>query len=197
MCPTILGRIQTRVAVLVLPAIIAAIISLIDRNEGWIVTIGIYLLMGVALDAGFYRYVIKWQPPWLTGVIAVGEFLLLFMLVKILEPGRAGFGEPGVILGPDDWKPIALYWWSWALAVATRIVLFPLLSLTWIEDGGEFRVPGWSIPPEVEPVPIIASTQDVRAESPLAREFSSAHAVIERKPGLTGAIEIPDAVARR
>lgn len=195
MCPTVLGRIQTRVFTLIGPAILATIVSLITENEGWIVTIGIYLLMGIALDTGFYPYIIKWQPPWLTFVLAVGEFVILFVLVKILEPGQPPYGDPNVILGADDWRPIALYWVSWVLAVVTRIVIFPLASLTWLESGGEFRATGWSIPPEVEPLPIIAATAPGHEPGALAREFSSVHELprdLEAKPALSGVHQRPE-----
>ena len=191
MCPTVLGRIQTRVAVLVGPAIMATILSLISGNAGWIVTIGIFLLMGVTLDTAFYPYVIKWQPPWLTFVLAVGEFIILFVLVMVLDPGNPadvappppGFGFVG---------PIVLYWVSWVMAVATRIVIFPILSLAWIENGGEFRVTGWSIPPESEPLPILAAVSPDQAEARLVRQLTSAHEIpTERKPPLSGIHQRP------
>jgi hypothetical protein len=178
MCPTVLGRIQTRVAILVGPAIMATILSLVTGNEGWIVTIGIYLLMGVALDAGFYNYVIKWQPPWLTFVLAVGEFVLLYVLVKVLKPGHF----------TGDWQPILLYWVSWVLAIATKIVVLPLLSLSWIENGGEFRIVGWSIPAESQPLPIVAQASPVQNEVGLVRELTGIHRIpggMDRKAPLS------------
>lgn len=165
MCPTPLGRTQTRTAILVGPAILGLILSLVTSNEGWIVVIGIFLLMGVALDIAFYPFVIKWQPPWLTFVLAIGEFVILYTLSQILEVG----------LSPAE--AIVFYWVSWAIAIATKIVVLPLLSLTWIESGGEFRYTGWSITPENEQIPLLIGGATEPAAAGLVREFSSVNEV--------------------
>ena len=194
MCPTPLGRVQTRAFTLILPAILATILSLVTDNAGWIVTIGIFFLMGVALDLTVYQWFIKWQPPWLTFVLAVSEFVILFVLVKILEPGHAPYGTPAdeAIVGANDWRPILLYWVSWWLANWTKIVVLPLVSLSWLENGGEFRDVGWTVAPEYQPIPIVSRVEPA-APGGLVREFSGVYEVSDLRPArpLTGVQQVP------
>ena len=186
MCPTVLGRVQTRVAILVPPALLGALLSILLDHPGFIVLIGIYLLEGVALDTVFYPYVIKWQPPWLTGVLAVGEFLILVVLALVLDVGLTLAGA------------IVWFWVAWCLAIATKIVILPLLSLTWIENGGEFRSTGWSIPVENEPLPILGpAVAPAGGPPPLAREFSSVREIpqeIRNLPSPSGVHRAPPGV---
>jgi hypothetical protein len=187
MCPTVLGRVQTRWAILIVPAIIAAIISLVTGNEGWIVLIGLYFVIGVALDTTLYPLVIRWQPPWLTFVLAVGEFILVYLAAKSLK---------GIHFS-SDWIPIAVYWITWVIAIWTKVVILPLVSLSWIEDAGEFRSTSWSVAPEYVPLAVTAFTPDLGegGPPPLARKFSAA--VIEipeelrRAPSPSGVFQIP------
>jgi len=62
------------------------------------------------------------------------------------------------------------------------VVILPLLSLSWIENAGEFRSTDWSVAPEYLPLPITAFTPELATGGPppLARKFSAA------------VIEIPD-----
>ena len=163
MCPTVLGRVQTRVAILVGPAIARR-----DPVAGHPATraascsIGIYLLLGVALDVAFYPFVIKWQPPWLTFVLAVGEFVLLYLLAQVLDVG----------LSPAR-RRSSWFWVAWCIAIATKIVVLPLISLSWIENGGEFRATGWSVPPESEPLPLVAPLAAAASAAVAARSRAS------------------------
>jgi hypothetical protein len=163
MCPTVLGRIETRTATLLGPALLATILSLVTSNEGWIVLIGIVLLQGVVLDVLFYPNVIKWQPPWLTFVLAAGEFVIVYVLAQVAKVG----------LSPVD--AIWFYWLSWGLAISTKIVLLPIVELTWIESGGEFRATGWSVTPAMEPVSALGVAAVLADVGPprLVREFSA------------------------
>ncbi len=167
MCPTVLGRVQTRWAILIIPAIIWTIVSLITSNPSWIVLIGLYFVIGVALDTAFYPFIIRWQPPWLTFTLAVGEFVLVFVAAHFLK------------VPLSDPEAVAEYWVAWWIAIWTKVVILPLLSLSWIENAGEFRSTGWSVAPEYQPLPVNVFTPRAAGAGPppLAREFSAVREV--------------------
>lgn len=167
MCPTTLGRVQTRWAILIIPAIVATIISLIDGRPGWIVLIGVYFVLGVILDTVFYPLIIKWQPPWLTFTLAVTEFILVYILGKVLK------------VGLEPVEAILLFWIAWVVAIWTKVVILPLVSLGWVENAGEFRATDWSVAPEYQPINLSAfSAQPTTDGVPrLAREFSSVNQI--------------------
>lgn len=185
MCPTIIGRVQTRWAILIIPAILAAVISLITGKPGWIVLIGVYFVLGVALDTAFYPFVIRWQPPWLTFTLAFGEFVLVFILAHALKVGLTNL------------EAVLLFWIAWWIAIWTKVVVLPLLSLSWIENAGEFRSTDWSVAPEYMPLPISVFTSEEEGTGPpaLARKFSAAVIEIPEElrhaPSPSGAHRVP------
>ena len=188
MCPTVLGRVQTRIAILIGPAILGTILSLATGRAGWIVLIGLLLLLGVTLDIAFYPFVIKWQPPWLTGLLGLEEFVLLWLLAHFLK-----------LSGVSDVDTAWFYWVSWSLAVLTGIVVLPIVSLTWIESGGEFRRTGWSVPVEREPIPALVAmpTESDDASPALAREFSAVREIpqeLRDVPSPSGVHRVPGGV---
>jgi len=103
---------------------------------------------------------------WLTFVLACGELAILYVLAEVLDVG----------LRPEI--AIAWYWVAWGIAIVTKIVVLPIVSLGWIENGGEFRATGWTIPAESRPLPALAAPGPAEAPA-LAREFSAVHEVPE------------------
>jgi hypothetical protein len=160
MCPTILGRLETRTYILIIPAIIGAVLSIVTGVPGYIVLIGVYLLLGTVLDIAIYPMLIKWQPPWLTFVLAIFEFVVLYVLAMVLK------------IGLTHLDAVWFYWLSWVVAIWSKVVILPIVSLSWIENAGEFRITGWSVPPEIEPLPLVASVAPTEPGR-LAREFST------------------------
>jgi hypothetical protein len=146
MCPTTLGRLHTRVATLAfLPALLGLILWAATGRSDWIELLGIYLLLGVALDVVIYPWAIKYQPPWMTFVLALAELGLLYAIAR------------GLNIHLTALEAIGYYWAAWLLAVGTKIVLLPIVSLTYLESAGEFRRDEWSIPPSQELIPIMPS----------------------------------------
>ena len=179
MCPTVVGRIHSRVASLVLPALLGVALSLITGREDWIVLIGVLLLMGTALDVFVYSWLIRYQPPWLTGIVGLAELGFLFVLAHLLK------------LDLTDLEAIVFYIVSWLLATSTRIALFPIFSLTYLESAAEFRRIEWSIPASQEQLPVFASPGEGGSAGPLLRSASGVQAMpLEPKPSLSGVFEV-------
>jgi hypothetical protein len=177
--------VQTRWSILIFPAILAAIVSIITGNAGWIVLIGLYFVIGVALDTCFYPFIIRWQPPWLTFTLAVGEFVLVFVAAHFLK------------VHLTDLEAILEYWIVWWIAIWTKVVILPLISLSWVEDAGEFRATDWSVSPEYLPLPVTVFTPAQATGGPpaLARSFSAAVIEIPEElrnaPSPSGVFQLP------
>jgi hypothetical protein len=183
MCPTPTGRIHTRVATFGLPVVVAGIVSLITGEIEWMVLVGIFLLIGITLDTALYSWLLRYQPPWMTFVLAVGELGILIAIAQLVE------------LGISIPEGIIFYIVVWTLAIWTKVVILPIASLTYLESAGEFRRIQWSIPPSQVSVPVLASAAEARAgPGPLVRSVSGVHATpLERKPSPSGVHAIPQA----
>jgi hypothetical protein len=171
---------------MILPLLMGAIVSLITGNPDFVVIIGVLLLLGTALDVVVYNFVIKWQPPWMTGVIAILEFGLLLVLASQLD------------LDLTFVESLILYIVAFGLFEFTKVVLLPIVSLTYVESAGEFRRAAWSIPPSKELLPILAASEsDPLKRGKLISEASGAHAIpLSKQPGLSGTHARPPAVGR-
>ena len=90
-----------------------------------------------------YSWAIRYQPPWMTFVLALVELGLLLALAQRDRPDALASQEA-----------VAFYAGAWLLAIFTKIVVLPNISLTYLESAGEFRSTEWSIPPSREATPI-------------------------------------------
>ena len=183
MCPTPIGRVHTRVTTILLgPAVLGLIITLITGHLDWIVLVGVYLLMGTVLDTVVYPVVLKYQPPWMTFVLGIAEYGLLLAITQLLE----GFPNISVL------EATIFYWACWALATMLKVVVLPIISLTYIESAGEFRRTEWSLPPEQIALPVLASGADARRPGRLVTEASGVHArPLQPLPAPSGVRAVP------
>jgi hypothetical protein len=190
MCPTPTGRIHTRTAAIFLPLLLGLVVSLVSGHFDWLALIGLYYVMGVFLDLAVYSWLFRFQPPWMTFVIAVSELGFLLVLSHALAE-QAGVGGLDHISVPEA---IVFYWAAWILAIpVTKVMLLPLISLTYLESAGELRRIEWSIPESQVALPVLASAADAaRGPGPIVREASGVHAKpLPQLPSPSGVHRVP------
>src|SRR4051794_11550773 len=172
MCPTPTGRIHTRTGTIWLPALFGLIVSLVTGHFDWLALIGIYYIQGIFLDTCVYSWLFRLQPPWMTFVLAIAELGLLLVFAGLLN--KANGGLENVSVG----EAVIFYLIARILGIPlTKVVILPIVSLTYLESGGEIRRIDWSIPEANLPLPVLASAAEAkRGPGPIVREASGVHA---------------------
>ena len=190
MCPTPTGRIHTRTAAIFLPALFGLIVSLVTGHFDWLALVGIYYIMGIFLDTAVYSWLFRFQPPWMTFVLAIAELGFLLVLAAII----GNVSDGGLEHTLPIYEAIIFYWCCWILAIPlTKVVLLPLISLTYLESAGEIRRTEWSIPESQVPLPVLASGAEAkRGPGPVVREASGVHAKpLPQLPSPSGVHRLP------
>jgi nitrous oxidase accessory protein NosD len=137
---TLKGRIESRLAAALIPALAAAVLA-VALGEWWpLELVGLMVGVGLALDATAYHRLIPYQPAWAAVPLGALELGLTMALAIAL-----GVGAP---LRPA----IALFAGAWLVAQLLGHAGFPLAHLTYAEDGGELGRAGralWAAAPVV------------------------------------------------
>lgn len=130
MAYTLSGRLQSRLASALLPLLAACVLSAALRDWWPLELAGLMLGVGLALDVLVYDRVLDYQPGWAAVPLGLLELAVVMLLARAL-----GIGAPLV-------PALAFYAGSWALAQVLAHAGFPVLRLSWGDDGGELGLAG-------------------------------------------------------
>jgi hypothetical protein len=122
---TLRGRIESRLAALLLP--LAACCLLSASWERWwpLELCALMAGVGVALDLQVYHHVLRYQAGWLAvplGLVELGAMLVLVRALGLEAPLRPA---------------LALFAAAWAVGQVLGHIGFPLARLSYATDGGE------------------------------------------------------------
>jgi nitrous oxidase accessory protein NosD len=122
---TLRGRLESRLAVALGPLLVAAVLASLLREWWPLALAGLMLAVGVTLDVAVYHRLLAYQAGWLAAPMGFAE------LAAVIGSARlAGVDAP---VGPA----LAFFGGSWLLAQVLGHAVFPLLRLSYAEDGGE------------------------------------------------------------
>jgi hypothetical protein len=122
---TLRGRVDSRFSA-ALPVLVAACLLAAAEHRWWPVEAAALMLgLGLALDVQAYHHLLRYQPGWAALPLGLAELGLLLLLMR-----AAGIAAP---LG----QAAALFAGGWLCAQVLGHAGFPLLRLTYAEDGGE------------------------------------------------------------
>ena len=122
---TLRGRLESRLAVSLLPFAFASALAAV-LQEWWPLQLaGTMIAVGLILDTALYHRLLPYQAGWLAlplGLLELGATMTLVLRLDVEAP---------------LWPALAFFAASWLLAQILGQAGFPLLRLTYAEDGGE------------------------------------------------------------
>ncbi len=122
---TLRGRLESRLAAALAPLLAAGIVAVVLR-AWWPLALAVLMVgVGVTLDLGLYHRLLRYQAGWLALPLGTLELALVMGIASV-----AGVAAP---LG----AALAFYAGSWLLAQILGHAVFPLVRLSYGEDGGE------------------------------------------------------------
>jgi Right handed beta helix region len=130
---TLRGRIESRLATALVPFLVACVVSPLVGSWWPLELAGVMVAVGLVLDVLVYHRRLPYQPGWAAVPLGLLELVLTMSVVWLL-----GIAAP---LEPAVWFFVG----TWLLAQLLAHAGFPLLRLTYAEDGGELGRPGLAI----------------------------------------------------
>ena len=122
---TLRGRLESRLAATLVPLLGAASLAAVLRAWWPLELAALMLAIGVALDAALYHRVLAYQPGWLALPLGLLELAAVVGAAALL-----GIDAPLV-------PALAFFGASWLVSQVLAHAVFPLVHLSYGEDGGE------------------------------------------------------------
>jgi Right handed beta helix region len=129
MAYTLRGRFESRVAAALAPLVVACFVALLLRAWWPFELAALMLAVGVLLDVVYHR-LLPYQPGWAAVPLGLLELGVIMAAVRVLHVDAPL--EPA----------LAFFAGSWLVAQVLGHALFPLIRLSYGEDGGELGVAG-------------------------------------------------------
>ncbi len=127
---TLRGRLESRLAAVLLPLAFAAALAAVLPAWWPVELAALMVAVGLALDAAVYHPLLRYQPGWLALPLGVLELVAVMVLALALDVGA-----------PLD-AAVGFYAASWLWAQILGHAAFPLLRPEYAEDGGELARTG-------------------------------------------------------
>jgi nitrous oxidase accessory protein NosD len=121
---TLRGRLESRVAAALAPLLAGCVLALALQAWWPVELAGLMLAVGLLLDTVYHRLV-PYQPGWAALPLGLLELAAVMALARPLH------------VGAPLWAALAFYAGAWLLAQALGHAVFPLVRLSYGEDGGE------------------------------------------------------------